>query len=120
MNFYEQAAERLKKELPTVEGMKASAMKAAVKDALLTFAQQDEEFAQAIVQGGSFQDCMAAVAKGVGQSISDLEAYGRAAAFYFPGCKVRFEMHIDLIGEAAAEAKPTERSGLILDLSAFL
>ena len=105
-------------------------MATAVKNALLNFAEQDEEFAQAIVQGGTFSACMAEVARGVGQSISDLEAFGKAAAFYFPGSKVRFEMHIDLIGEAAgtssaAAAAPSHQgegkeSGLVIDLSAFL
>ena len=38
-------------------------MKNAVMDALLEFSKQDEEFARAIVEGGSFKDCMAAVAK---------------------------------------------------------
>lgn len=130
MNYYEQAAERLRKESTSVTGAKASAMKAAVRDALLQFARQDEEFAQAIVQGGSFKDCMEAVARGVGQSISDLDAYGKATAFYFPGSKVRFEMHIDLIGDAAGEERAAggvgpykdgeKDGGLVIDLSAFL
>lgn len=124
MNFYEQAAEKLKKEFGGVTGQKEGAMKAAVRDALLQFAKQDEEFAQAIAQGGSFKDCMEAVARGVGQSISDLEAYGKATAFYFPGSKVRFEMHIDLIGDAAGEERTAEDGekdgGLVIDLSAFL
>ena len=67
---------------------------------------------------------MAAVCKGIGQSLSDLEVYSRAAAFYFPGCKVRFEMHIDLIGDAAAAETPAqaaeEKQGIVLDLAAFL
>lgn len=130
MNFYEQAAEKLKKEFGSVTGQKEGDMKAAVRDALLQFAKQDEEFAQAIVQGGSFKDCMAAVAKGVGSSISDLEACEKATRFYFPGSRVRFEMHVDLIGEAAdtssaAAAAPSpqgegKESGLVIDLSAFL
>ena len=40
-----------------------SAMKEAVQKALLDFCRQDDEFAQAVVQGGSFTDCMAAVGK---------------------------------------------------------
>lgn len=40
-----------------------SAMKQAVKTALLDFCRQDDEFAQAVVQGGSFTDCMTAVGK---------------------------------------------------------
>lgn len=128
MTFYEQAREKLAKD--KITGSKASAMAPAVKEALLNFAEQDEEFAQAIVQGGSFSACMAEVARGVGQSISDLEAYGKAAAFYFPGSKVRFEMHIDLIGDAdalsvgSADSSPRggakSGDGLVIDLSAFL
>ena len=128
MTFYQQAREKLAKD--KITGSKASAMAPAVKNALLNFAEQDEEFAQAIVQGGSFSACMAEVARGVGQSISDLEAYGKAAAFYFPGSKVRFEMHIDLIGEAdalsvsSADSSPRggakSGDGLVIDLSAFL
>lgn len=107
MNYLEQARDKLRKELPAIKGNKEGAIKNAAMEALLNFAGQDEEFAQAIVQGGSFADCMREVCKGIGTSISDLEVYSRAAAFYFPGSKVRFEMHIDLVGEAHAEAGDT-------------
>ena len=132
MNFYEQAAEKLKTGFDKVKGVKAAAMKTAVRDALLSFAEQEEEFAQAIAQGGSFPDCMTAVANGVGQSISDLEAFERATRFYFPGARVRFEMHVDLIGDAGtAEAGTPPQSlrgsspgggakGLVFDLADFL
>ena len=130
MGMYEQAVEKLQKEFASVKGTKAVAMKTAVRDALVNFAAQDEEFAQAIVQGGSFNACMQAVAQGVGQSISDLEAYEKATRFYFPGARVRFEMHVDLVGDAAdtssaAAAAPSpqgegKESGLVIDLSEFL
>lgn len=126
MGFYEDAQKRIKEELPAVKGSKEGAIKHAVMDALLNFARQDEEFAQAIVQGGSFAACMAAVCKGIGSSISDLEAYRRAAAFYFPGADVRFEMRIDLVGAAAGkdaeeEGPKTETpKGLVIDLADFL
>lgn len=95
-----------------------AAMKTAVKDALCEFARQDDEFAQAIAQGGSFADCMTAVGKKVkGNSISDLDAYSAAAEFYFPGSKIRFEMHIELC-EHDAEDKSS--SDLLIDLSVFL
>ena len=103
MEFLEKAREKLKKELPGVSGRKEWEVRLSVMEALLNFAEQDEEFAQAIVQGGSFKDCVAAVCKGVGNSISDLEAYRRAAAFYFPGSTVRFEMQIDLNPSVTAE-----------------
>ena len=137
MTFLEKAREKLKKELPGVSGQKEGAVKLYVMEALLSFAEQDEEFAQAIVQGGSFKDCVAAVCKGVGNSISDLEAYRRAAAFYFPGSTVRFEMHIDLNPSVTAEdggdgspcrgakdggsaAADRGKGGLVIDLADFL
>ena len=136
MSFLEEAREKLRKELPGITGNKEGAIKQAAMDALVNFAGQDEEFAQAIVQGGKFSDCMKAVCKGIGTSISDLEVYSRAAAFYFPGCKVRFEMHLDLVGDAAGESAAAEGNtssgagappspqgegkGLVFDLKDFL
>lgn len=101
-------------------------MAPAVFDTLKKFSQQEPEFAQAVVQGGSFAECMNAVAKGVGSSISDLEAYGKAVQFYFPGAKIHFQMTIDLIGDAApVEPAPhveneLRSSGLVLNLADFL
>lgn len=137
MNFYEEAQEKMRRELPGITGNREGAIKTAVRDALLNFAGQDAEFAQAIAQGGSFKDCMTAVCKGITTSISDFEAYSRAAAFYFPGAKVRFEMHIDLAGEAgdtssgeapsvtgasAGDSSPKggAKAGLVFDLKDFL
>ena len=114
-SWYEQAKERLSKESKEVKGQKERAMGPAVRDALLDFCLQNEEFAQAVAQGGSFQDCMATVAKGVGGSISDLKAYRRAASFYFDGAKVKFQMIIQL---EPTETEP-DRGGLLLDLSDF-
>lgn len=114
-NWYEQAKERLNRECKEVKGQKERAMGSAVRDALLEFCRQNEEFAQAVVQGGTFQDCMAAVAKGVGGSISDLEAYRRAVCFYFDGAKVKFQMVIEL---EPAQTEP-DRGGLLLNLSDF-
>ena len=131
MSFLEEAREKLRKELPGITGNKEGAIKQAAMDALVNFAGQDEEFAQAIVQGGKFSDCMKAVCMGIGTSISDLEVYSRAAAFYFPGCKVRFEMHLDLVGDAdalsvtgasAGDSSPNggAKAGLVFDLKDFL
>ena len=74
--------------------------------ALMHFCGQEPEFRQAVEQSGkTFQQCLDAVAKGVGGSISDLRAYQKAVEFYFAGAKVHFRMEIDLIGNAA-EKKP--------------
>lgn len=79
------------------------------------FCRQEEEFAQAVVQGGSFKDCMAAVTKGLGSAISDVNAYRKAVQFYFPGAEVRVKMSVDLVGAAAEE-----KAGILLDLADFL
>ena len=117
--FLQAALERLKTEANSVTGSKEKAMAAAVGAALADFCTQEPEFAQAIVQGGTFKDCMTDVAKGVGGSISDSEAFAKAARFYFPGCRVRVVMEIDLIGEAgddpstaALSPSPASRGGL--------
>ena len=112
----DKAAARLEDECKSGKFDKyGSAMKQAVKTALLDFCRQDDEFAQAVVQGGSFTDCMAAVGKKVKNgSISDLYAYSAAAEFYFPGARISFEMRIELCEH---EDKPDD---LLIDLSAFL
>ncbi len=117
MGHYEEAEKKLGTEAKQISGQKEKLIASEVRDALQKFAAQDDEFAQAIVQGGSLQSCLTEVCRGVAQKLSDLEAYRRAASFYFPGSKVRFEMHIDLVGDAAEEEEP---SGIVLDLADFL
>ena len=122
-NWATQAVEKLDKEKKTVSGRKEEIMAAAVMATLKDFCVQNEEFAQAIVQGGSFGDCMKEVAKGVGNSISDIDAYKKAVKFYFPGAKVSMKLGIDLIGAAADEKvadKAPSGGGLILDFSSIL
>lgn len=123
--YRDEALKKLREGAKNVRGNKESAMKDAVRATLETFCTQDEEFAQAVVQGGDFPACMAAVARGVGSSISDLEAYKKAVQFYFPGAEIRMQMTIDLIGAAAAKAEPapTEQKkpeSIILDFTQFL
>lgn len=114
-DWYGQARDRLEQEYGQVRGQKETVMKSAVRDALLEFCRQSEEFAQAVAQGGGFPDCMAAVAKGVGQSLSDLEAYKRATAFYFDGAQVEYTMTIRL----APAGTERNRGGIVLDLADF-
>lgn len=99
-NWATQAFEKLKKEKQGVNGQKEKAMAGPVMEAIKAFCQQEPEFAQAVVQGQSFADCMKKVAAGVGNSISDLDAYKKAVQFYFPGAEVRMMLTIDLVGEA--------------------
>lgn len=118
-NWYEQAERKLTEEGKEVSGQKEMAMKKAVKDMLLEFSRQDEEFARAVVQGGSFADCMEKVAKGVGTSISDLEAYKKAVSFYFPGAGIKVTMKIDLC-DSVKDAPHPDGPGILLDLADFL
>lgn len=119
--WLERALNRLKEEKD--EGKKlnkyAGVMAEPVKKQLEDFCRQDEEFAQAVVQGGSFKDCMAAVTNGIGSSISDLEAYQKAVRFYFPGARVKMQMSVDLVGDAAQEEQ-VPKKGMVLDLADFL
>ena len=105
-NFATQAVKKLADEKGKVTGNKEKAMAGAVFAAMKDFCLQDEEFAQAVVQGGCFADCMKKVASGVGTSISDLEAYKKAVRFYFPGAEIKMAMTIDLIGKAAGDTEP--------------
>lgn len=106
--IYDKALAKLDKEYAEFKGNKyASAMRNDVLKTLINFCNQDEEFAQAVVQNDkTFSDCMAEVGKGIGTSISDLEAYKKAVQFYFPGADIKCVMTIDLIGDAAV--KPIE------------
>ena len=123
--WYEQASKRLDAEMKSGKYDRyANAMKDAVHDALLTFCKQDGEFAQAVVQGGTFEDCMKAVAKNCGSSISDLEAFRRAVRFYFPGADVQFHMTVNLCASVeTGETEPiavAKRKTVIVDLEDFL
>lgn len=123
-NWRQKAAEKFQKETKTVQGQKEKAMAGAVAAQLGYFCEQDEEFAQSVVQGGSFADCMKAVAKGVGNYTSDLEAYKKAVQFYFPGAEIKMQMTIDLIGKTATSepepvAAPEKKPALTLNLVDF-
>ena len=138
--FTDAALEKLRKEAKDVTGQKEKAMASAVRATLESFCRQEAEFAQAVAQGGSFRDCMKAVAGGVGQSISDLDAYKKAVQFYFPGAEIRWTMTVDLVGAAdsssagRADGFPSGESrgagdlhgedrkpaGIVLDFTQFL
>lgn len=121
--WYEQAVEKLNTEKASGGYDRyARAMKDAVCEALTGFCRQDAEFAQAVVQGGNFADCMKAVAKGCGTSISDLEAFRRAVRFYFPGADVKFHMTINLCADVETEVVRQTSQGRpkILNLEDYL
>lgn len=92
------------------------AMAPAVLDALKEFVQQDNEFAQAVVQGGAFADCMKKVSGGVKSgAISDLDAYRLAVQFYFPGADIRCQMTVNLCASVEQDSPETDKA-VVLDL----
>ena len=122
-NYRQQAADKLNKEYNECKGDRCViAMKEDVLDALLTFAEQDNEFAQAIVQGGSFSDCMKEVAKGVVRNggvghIKDIAAYKRAVQFYFKGADISFTMTVKLNPhEESTETAPADSEQKVSDV----
>lgn len=125
--FLKEALEKIDKGMKEKLDRYGDAMKADVGAALKDFCHQDAEFAQAVAQGGSFADCMRAVAKGVkGNSISDMKAFGLAVEFYFPGAGIEVTMNIDLCASvkdaAGASPRPTASDGgkgVVIDLSDF-
>ncbi len=114
------AVAKINQQTKSVTGNKEKAMASAVAAALRGFCIQKEAFADAVIRGGSFVDCMAAVAKGVGNSISDLDAYKKAVQFYFPGAQIKMQMSIDLNGNAAAPEEPQSATPMVLNLMDIL
>ena len=123
-NWASKAVKKLTDGKKAVSGQKQKAMASAVCAALKDFCLQNEEFAQAVVEGGSLADCMNAVESGVGNSISDLDAYKKAVNFFFAGARIKMQMTIDLIGNAAGHSAQVNEDqpimGLILDLTDIL
>jgi len=78
-----------------------SVIKTYVHNALAEFCKQNESFAQAIIDGGTFAECIKYCTEGIGGNtgISDIDIYRRAVQFYFPGAQVDF--HISIITEGA-------------------
>ncbi len=108
-NLLEQVMDKLNREITDVKGnYAADVMKQRVKDTLIFFCSQNDEFAETLLNSTkSFKECMEAVAKefeewmesradkkDAPQGISDYEAFSRAVKFYFPAAEVDFQMRI--------------------------
>lgn len=114
-NLASKAAQKLDTERSAVKGQKELAMAGPVAAAIKDFCVQNEDFAKAVAEGGSFAECMKAVAKGTGNYISDVDAYRKAVEFYLPGAKVQMQLNITLAEESA-----TPGGGMVLSLEDFL
>lgn len=112
--------EKTTKEKSQVKGQKEKAMSTAVLDAIHEFCIQSEEFAKAVVEGGSFADCMTAVAKGTGNAISDIEAYKKAVSFYLPNAEIVVQMQITTGQSPLQHERPAPAQPILLRLEDFL
>lgn len=125
MSYLEEAKKKLDAEAKAGKFDRyGNAMKNDVLKALKEFSSQSEVFAEAVVKGRSFEECMKAVAKGVsGNSISDLKAYQLAVKYYMNDADVRFCMEIrigkdkSVKKKAAAEQLPSAKVEPVLDAS---
>lgn len=116
VSFAQEAAAKLKREKGGKFDKYGEAMKGAVASALTELAAQDEDFARAVAHGGSFEECLKAVAKGIkGGSISDLDAFKRAVKHYDPEADVEFRMVLSRGRKAEEAAGGAEKVFNLLD-----
>ncbi len=96
MSYFIEAEAKIKRELEEAQksGNKERVIAVPTADALINFCKQNDEFAQAVVQGKSFAECVKHNCKGIEHACSDIEVYRKAAGFYFPGAVVDFQMSI--------------------------
>ena len=114
--WQDKAIEKTTAESKQVKGQKETAMASAVLDMLHEFCIQSSAFAKAVAEGGSFADCMSAVAKGVGSSISDIDAYKKAVRFYLPGADIVVKMDIQMTAQQQKEEALQSMSFSLEDL----
>ena len=82
---------------------------------LQEFCRQNKEFARAVIDGGSIEECIAEVVKGIKtQGVSDFEVYQAAVQYYFPGAIIDFYMTIRM-SEYEESATPAADVNLSLN-----
>lgn len=85
-------------------GQHAKAVYRDVAKTLKQFCEKSDDFARAVAETPkTLSDCVAAVVKGVGNCLSDIDAYRKAARFYFPDAAVAFHMNITTNGNEHQE-----------------
>lgn len=84
----------------------AGAMAKAIEAMLESFCEQDERFAEKVLSSDkTLTDCVKSVLSGTQYVLSDVEAYRKAVAFYFPGADVDFRCLIVIPEEKKQPAK---------------
>ena len=116
-----QAIQKIDAELKAYKGDRyGEIMKKKIAEVIKKFCNQNEEFAQAVVQGGSFSDCMKAVVKQVQGNYADSDSiYPVIAGFYFPGAVVEEIIQIRMSKYEAEEQSGDSNNVLNLRLEDF-
>lgn len=98
----------------------ASVIAEPVKRALQEFCRQEEEFARAVIDGGSAEDCINTVAKDISkkQAVSDPEVFQAAAEYFFPGAVIEYRMVIHM--SKYEFEKPEQKKSINLSLNSLL
>lgn len=101
-------------------GQKAKVMARPTLDALISFCEQSETFAEAVHDcTKTFADCMATVEKDTGNALSDIDAYKKAVKFYMPTANIDVVMTIatsDQSGKTKSTAADKTINLNLLDL----
>jgi len=99
------AVEKIAAELKDFKGDRyGMAVKDHVASTLTHFCEQDRRFAEVVYKTKrTLSDCCAAIMKGCGNSISDIDVYRGAVRHYFPNSDIEFHMTISLTGDAPSE-----------------
>jgi hypothetical protein len=124
-SIIEQAKAKIKVSDEKKLGRYEKAVNSATAAALCSFCEQSEEFARAVIDGKSYDECLKTSCKGIGQSISDFDLYTRAVQFYFPGAVIEYKMNIHMseyeLEEAPSAAAPkAEKTDISLSLDSLL
>lgn len=95
-----------------IDNRYGAVIKTYVHSALEGFCKQDESFAQAVINGGTFAECIKYCTDGIAASsgVSDIDIYRRAVQFYFPGAQVDFKIQIITAGAETIISEEPQRT----------
>lgn len=119
ISIISQAVEKInRKEKPMKDDPFAVAIGEHIKKALTIFCEQNEEFARAVLDGGSANECIKSVADKIRtrKAVSDFDVFQLAVKYYFPVAVVDFVMKIRMseyepkAEQTEAKAEQTEQS----------
>lgn len=100
---------------------RASIVADSAHEALCNFCRQSEVFAQKVVEGGSFADCVRSVMGINVYAMSDLDVYKKCAAYYFPAATIGMSITINEAFPVREEKEPAASSSVLnLKLDDFL